>query len=217
MSTIRVLLAEDHLLVRASLRSLLESVAGVEVVAEADDGRQAIEKATEYKPDIVLMDISMPGMNGMEATRQIAKALPEVKVVVLSMHTNEDFVLQALRAGAAGYVLKGSPPQELEMAISSVARGELFLSPAISKGLISVFLSQTADRASPLDQLTPRQREILQLVAEGQSSKEIARLLNASVKTVESHRQGLMDRLNIHDVPGLVRFAIRHGLVSSDE
>jgi DNA-binding NarL/FixJ family response regulator len=217
MSTIRVLLAEDHLLVRASLRSLLESVAGVEVVAEADDGRQAIEKATEHKPDIVLMDISMPGMNGMEATRQIAKALPEVKVVVLSMHTNEDFVLQALRAGASGYVLKGSPPQELEMAISSVARGELFLSPAISKGLISVFLSQTADRASPLDQLTPRQREILQLVAEGKSSKEIARLLNASVKTVESHRQGMMDRLNIHDVPGLVRFAIRHGLVSSDE
>jgi DNA-binding NarL/FixJ family response regulator len=217
MSTIRVLLAEDHLLVRASLRSLLESVAGVEVVAEADDGRQAIEKATEYKPDIVLMDISMPGMNGMEATRQIAKALPEVKVVVLSMHTNEDFVLQALRAGASGYVLKGSPPQELEMAIGSVARGELFLSPAISKGLISVFLSQTADRASPLDQLTPRQREILQLVAEGKSSKEIARLLNASVKTVESHRQGMMDRLNIHDVPGLVRFAIRHGLVSSDE
>jgi DNA-binding NarL/FixJ family response regulator len=217
MSAIRVLLAEDHLLVRASLRSLLERVADVEVVAEADDGRQAIEKTNEHRPDIVLMDISMPGMNGMEATRQIVKALPEIKVVVLSMHTNEEFVLQALRAGASGYVLKGSPPQELEMAIGAVARGELFLSPAISKGLIAVFLSQTADRASPLDQLTPRQREILQLVAEGKSSKEIARLLNASVKTVESHRQGLMDRLNIHDVPGLVRFAIRHGLVSSDE
>ncbi|HEX9463967.1 MAG TPA: response regulator transcription factor, partial [Alphaproteobacteria bacterium] len=149
--------------------------------------------------------------------RRIVKDYPQVRVIVLSMHTNESYVLQALRAGASGYVLKGSPPNELELAIASVARGEIFLSPAISKHVIDAYLNRTEVKTSSLEQLTPRQREILQLIAEGKSSKEIAQLLDASVKTIESHRASLMERLDIHDLAGLVRYAIRHGLVSPEE
>jgi DNA-binding NarL/FixJ family response regulator len=164
------------------------------------------------------MDITMPGLNGLEATRRVVKEHPQVRVVVLSQHADETHVLQALRAGASGYVLKGSAPRELEMAIQAVARGEIFLSPAISKHVIEVYLNKAADgQANSLDLLTPRQREILQLIAEGKSSKQIAQLLDASVKTIESHRASLMDRLDIHDVAGLVRYAIRHGLVSTDK
>jgi DNA-binding NarL/FixJ family response regulator len=217
MTRIRVLLTEDHWLVRASLKSLLSDFADIDVVAEASNGREALDLIAQHRPDIVLMDISMPGLNGLEATRRIVKEHPEVRVVVLSMHTGEDYVLQALRAGAAGYVLKGSPPHELELAIQSVARGEIFLSPAISKHVIDAYLTRTADKTSPLENLTPRQREILQLIAEGKSSKEIARLLDTSVKTIESHRASLMERLDIHDLAGLVRYAIRHGLISLEE
>jgi DNA-binding NarL/FixJ family response regulator len=165
------------------------------------------------------MDISMAKLNGLEATRQITKEHPNVRVIVLSMHTDERYVLQALRAGAAGYVLKGSAPNELELAIAAVSRGEIFLSPAISKHVIDAFLGRTNgahEESDWLDKLTPRQREILQLIAEGKSSKQIAHLLDASVKTVESHRASLMERLDIHDVAGLVRYAIRNGLVSAD-
>jgi DNA-binding NarL/FixJ family response regulator len=215
--TIRVLLTEDHWLVRASLKSLLADFAGVEVVAEAGDGREALELVAKHRPTLVLMDISMPGLNGLEATRRIVKEHADVRVVVLSMHTSEDYVLQALRAGASGYVLKGSAPRELELAIDAVARGEIFLSPQISRHVIDAFLNRTGDQASSLEQLTPRQREILQLIAEGKSNKEIAQLLDASVKTIESHRASLMERLDIHDLAGLVRYAIRHGLVSPDQ
>jgi DNA-binding NarL/FixJ family response regulator len=217
MTGVRVLLTEDHWLVQASLKSLLSDFTDIEVVAEASNGREALDLIAQHRPDIVLMDISMPGLNGLEATRRIIKEHPEVRVVVLSMHTGEDYVLQALRAGAAGYVLKGSPPHELELAIQSVARGEIFLSPAISKHVIDAYLTRTADKTSPLENLTPRQREILQLIAEGKSSKEIARLLDTSVKTIESHRASLMERLDIHDLAGLVRYAIRHGLISIEE
>lgn len=217
MTRIRVLLTEDHWLVRASLKSLLSDFADIDVVAEASNGREALDLIAQHRPDIILMDISMPGLNGLEATRRVVKEHPEVRVVVLSMHTGEDYVLQALRAGAAGYVLKGSPPHELELAIQSVARGEIFLSPAISKHVIDAYLTRTADKTSPLENLTPRQREILQLIAEGKSSKEIARLLDTSVKTIESHRASLMERLDIHDLAGLVRYAIRHGLISIEE
>lgn len=217
MTRIRVLLTEDHWLVRASLKSLLSDFADIEVVAEASNGREALDIIAQHRPDIVLMDISMPGLNGLEATRRVMKEHPDVRVVVLSMHTGEDYVLQALRAGASGYVLKGSPPHELELAIQSVARGEIFLSPAISKHVIDAYLTRTADKTSPLENLTPRQREILQLIAEGKSSKEIARLLDTSVKTIESHRASLMERLDIHDLAGLVRYAIRHGLISLEE
>jgi DNA-binding NarL/FixJ family response regulator len=216
MSTIRVLLTEDHWLVRASLKSLISDFANVEVVAEASDGREALELVVQHRPNLVLMDISMPGLNGLEATRRIVKEHAQVRVIVLSMHTSEDYVLQALRAGASGYVLKGSPPRELELAIEAVARGEIFLSPAISKHVIEAYLNKTPDRTSSLEQLTPRQREILQLIAEGKSSKEIAQLLDASVKTIESHRASLMERLDIHDLAGLVRYAIRNGLVSPE-
>lgn len=217
MSRIRVLLTEDHWLVRASLKSLLSDFADIDVVAEASNGREALDMIAQHRPDIILMDISMPGLNGLEATRRVVKEHPDVRVVVLSMHTGEDYVLQALRAGASGYVLKGSPPHELELAIQSVARGEIFLSPAISKHVIDAYLTRTADKTSPLENLTPRQREILQLIAEGKSSKEIARLLDTSVKTIESHRASLMERLDIHDLAGLVRYAIRHGLISIEE
>ncbi len=218
MSPVRILLADDHSLVRASLRSLLTDNPGIEVVAEASDGRQALELVGQHRPDLVLMDISMPGLNGLEATRQIVKAHPIVRVIVLSMHASDQHVLRALRSGASGYVLKGSLPRELELAIESVARGEIFLSPAISRHVIEVYLSQTAGKGDDaLEHLTPRQREILQLIAEGKSSKQIAQLLKASVKTIESHRASLMERLDIHDVAGLVRYAIRLGLVSPED
>ena len=213
MTPIRVILAEDHALVRASMKNLLEVFEGVEVVAEARDGREAVELVEKHQPSVVLMDISMPGLNGLEATRRIVKDHPRVRVIVLSAHADEENVLQALRAGASGYVLKASEPVELELAIASVARGERFLSPGISKQVIEILLNGSPDLTNSLEQLSPRQREILQLVAEGHSSKEIARLLNTSVKTVESHRSSLMERLDIHDVAGLVRFAVRHGLV----
>ncbi len=218
MTAIRVLLAEDHWLVRASLKSLLEEFPGISVIAEAEDGRRAVELVGELRPELVLMDISMPGLNGLEATRRITKDYDFARVIVLSMHASEQHVVQALKAGASGYLLKGSSPSELELAISAVARGELFLSPAISKHVIDMFLNRNGAAASdPLEQLTPRQREILQLIAEGRSSKEIASVLDTSVKTIESHRASLMARLDIHDVAGLVRYAIRHGLVSAED
>jgi DNA-binding NarL/FixJ family response regulator len=218
MTPVRILLADDHSLVRASLRSLLTDNPAIEVVGEASDGRQALELVGQHRPQIVLMDISMPGLNGLEATRQIVKAHPSVRVIVLSMHATDQHVLRALRAGASGYVLKGSLPRELELAIEAVARGEIFLSPAISRHVIEVYLSQSADKSGdPLEHLTPRQREILQLIAEGKSSKQIAQLLKASVKTIESHRASLMERLDIHDVAGLVRYAIRLGLISPED
>ena len=215
-TAIRLLLADDHLLIRASLKSLLAEFSGIEVVAEAADGREAYDLVAQHQPDVVLMDIAMAGLNGLEATRMIAKEHPRTHVIVLSMHASERHVLQALRAGAVGYVLKESAPRELELAIESVARGKLFLSPAISRQVIDIFLGQMPPQTDPLDQLTPRQREILQLIAEGHSSKQIAHRLAASVKTIESHRASLMDRLDIHDVAGLVRYAIRQGLVSPE-
>ena len=214
---IRILLCDDHLLIRASLKSLIGEFPGIEVVGEASDGREALDHAGKLQPNVVLMDIAMPGLNGLEATRRLVKDYPQVRVVMLSMHADESHVLQALRAGASGYVLKGSAPRELEMAIEAVARGEIFLSPAISKHVIDVYLNRAEGEINSLDLLTPRQREILQLIAEGKSSKQIAQLLEASVKTIESHRASLMERLDIHDVAGLVRYAIRHGLVSSEK
>jgi DNA-binding NarL/FixJ family response regulator len=217
MNPIRILLCDDHLLIRASLKSLIGEFPGIEVVGEAGDGREALEHADKLRPNVVLMDIAMPGLNGLEATRRLVKDQPQMRVVMLSMHSDESHVLQALRAGASGYVLKGSAPRELEMAIEAVARGEIFLSPAISKHVIDVYLNRAEGQANSLDLLTPRQREILQLIAEGKSSKQIAQILEASVKTIESHRASLMERLDIHDVAGLVRYAIRHGLVSPEK
>jgi DNA-binding NarL/FixJ family response regulator len=217
MPSIRVLLADDHALVRAGFRALAQNLAGVEVVAEAADGRDALALIKTCQPDIVLMDISMTGLNGLEATARVVKEFPQVRVIILSAHSSEEYVCQALRAGAAGYLLKDAAIAELELALRAVARGETYLSPAVSKHVISDYVRRVGGEAGSLDLLTPRQREILQLIAEGKTTKEIAGLLHLSVKTVETHRTQLMDRLDIHDIAGLVRFAIRVGLIKPDQ
>ena len=213
---IRVILADDHTLVRAGIRALLEKLPGVEVVGEADDGREVLNLVRQRRPDVVLMDITMPGLNGLEAAARIAKEFPDVRVIILSMHNNEEYYWRALKAGAAGYLLKKAATTELEAALQQVTRGEVYLSQEISARLLKkIPLGGIADRKSPLEQLTSRQREILQLIAEGQNTKAIAELLKVSPKTVEYHRMKLMDCLNVHDVPGLVRFALRVGLDSA--
>jgi DNA-binding NarL/FixJ family response regulator len=214
---LRVLLAEDHTLVRAGIRALLESLQGVEVVAEAADGREALRLAQAHAPDILLMDITMKEMNGLEAAARLAKERSSTRVIILSMHADQVYVRQALQAGAAGYLLKGADVAELELALKAVTRGDTYLSPSVSKDVVGGLLSGKAPAASPLDELTPRQRETLQLIAEGKTTKEIASRLNLSIKTVETHRAQLMERLDIHDVAGLVKFAIRVGLVQADE
>lgn len=217
MRPVRVLLADDHALVRSGLRLLFESLPGVQVVAEAQDGREALRLIREHRPDIAFFDVAMPDFNGLEAARQVASEFPDVRVVMLSMHGGEEYVLQAFRAGVAGYLLKSARAEELETAIESVARGETYLSPAVSKHLVADFIRGESRDLPPLDRLTPRQRETLKLVAAGHTSKEIAQIQGVSIKTVETHRAQLMERLNIHDVAGLVRFAVSVGLVSADD
>jgi len=213
MKNIRVLIAEDHTLVRAGLCALVNDLEGIAVVGKAGDGYQTLEMVESLHPDVVLMDIAMPGLNGLEATTRVAKAHPQVKVIILSMHANEEYVLQSLRTGAMGYLLKDSATAELELAIRAVMRDETFLSPAVSKHVIEQYVQRQKDPQSPFQILTPRQREILQLIAEGLSTKDIARKLDLSIKTVDTHRTQLMDRLDIHDVAGLVRYTIRTGLI----
>jgi DNA-binding NarL/FixJ family response regulator len=216
---IRVLLADDHTLVRAGIRALLESLPEIEIVAEASDGRQALELLLAVQPDVALLDISMPSLNGLEVAARVATTSPRTRLVILSMHGDPAHVAQALRAGVAGYLLKDAAVDELPVLLRAVTRGETYLSPGISKQVVAGFLqrSQGGEPGSPADdRLTPRQREILQLIAEGKSSKEIAHLLDISLKTVETHRAQIMDRLDIRDVAGLVRYAVRTGLVSSD-
>ena len=215
MVTTRVLLADDHTLVRAGLRKLVESIPDMEVVGEADDGLALLTLVEQMQPHLVLMDIAMPGLNGLEATLRLLKLSPQTKVMVLSMHQNEEYVRQALRNGAVGYMLKDAAPMELDLALKAVLRGETYLSPAVSKGLVSDYLQRLRSEEPQGGQLTPRQREVLQLVAEGHSSKEIARRLGLSVKTVDTHRTQLMKQLDIHEVAGLVRYAMRMGLISS--
>jgi DNA-binding NarL/FixJ family response regulator len=210
---LRVLIAEDHALVRAGIRALVESLSGVEVVAEAASGREAIELAAREHPDLVLMDVSMPDLNGLEATRHLTKTHPRMRTIVISVHTDESYVRHALEAGAAGYVIKDAGPTELELAIRAVARGDTYLSPAVSKAVTEGYVGRRPPADDPLQRLTPRQREVLQRVAEGRTTKEIAQALGLSVKTVEAHRAQIMARLDIHDLAGLVRFAVRTGLV----
>jgi DNA-binding NarL/FixJ family response regulator len=214
---IRVVLADDHPIVRAGIREALKELPGVEVVGEANDGRQAIQLVKSVCPDIVFMDISMPSLNGLEATERIIKANPKVRVIILSRHDNEEYYWRALRVGASGYLLKKAVMAELKTAIQRVAGGEVYLSREISARLKKKFpLDQIARARSPVEQLSERQREILQLIAEGETTKEIAITLKLSAKTVEYHRMQLMQRLNIFDIPGLVRFAVRTGLVSQE-
>ena len=214
---IRVILADDHTLVRAGIRALLEKLPGVEVLGEAGDGREALNLVKLHRPDLVLLDITMPGLNGLEAAARMVTEFPAVRVIILSMHNNEEYYWRALKAGAAGYLLKKAATAELATALQRVALGEIYLSQEISKRLVKKFsLHGIADRKSPLEQLTGRQREILQLIAEGQNTKGIAEILKVSPKTVEYHRMKLMMGLSVHDIPGLVRFALRVGLITPE-
>jgi len=218
----RVLLADDHALVRAGIRALLAGLPDVESVVEAGDGQEALTVLRETKPDLALIDIAMPGLNGLELAARVSREAPGTRLVILSMHGTPAHVAQALRAGVSGYLLKDAAADELPVLLRAVMRGETYLSPAISKQVVDGYLGRTAPSAAAPgegpapDVLTSRQREILQLVAEGKSSKEIASLLDLSVKTVESHRGQIMERLGVHDLTGLVRFAIRVGLVSPE-
>jgi len=215
MSPVRIVLADDHVLLRAGLRKLLETIEGVTVAGEADDGLALLALATELQPDMVLMDIAMPG-NGLEAAARLAKSMPRTKVLILSMHQSEEYVRQALKSGASAYLLKDAAPVELELAIRAVLRGETYLSPAVSRGVVSDYVQRLREAPDAGSGLTPRQTEVLQLIAEGLSTKDIARRLDLSVKTVETHRTQLMRQLDIHEIAGLVRYAMRIGLVSPD-
>lgn len=215
MSPIRVLLVDDHDLFRAGIRSLLIGVADVEVVGEAGTGREALRLIEADPPDVVLMDILMPELNGLDATARVAARFPDVRVIILSVNAADEYVHQALRAGAAGYLLKTACPAQLELALKAVSRGEIFLCSSVSKSM-EHYVRQLGRRGNSLARLTLRQREVLQLLAEGNRTKEIAKKLDLSVKTIEMHRAQLMEALNIHDIPGLVRYAIRVGLITSD-
>ncbi len=216
MSRLRVMIVEDHALVRAGMRALLEKIDGIDVVSAVGDGWEAVKAVQTDAPDLVLMDIAMPGLNGLDATSRIVKESPATRVILLSMHANEEYLQQALQSGALGYLLKGAELAELELAIKTVSRGESYLTPAVAKYAIEAYREKSEGPTGPLAKLSMRQREILQLIAEGHTTKDIAQRLNVSVKTVETHRAHLMERLEIHDVPGLVRFAVRVGLIQPD-
>jgi DNA-binding NarL/FixJ family response regulator len=218
MTTIRVMLADDHSLFRAGIRVLLEGIEGVEIVGEARDGHEALRMVAEHRPEVLLLDVALPQLNGIEVTERLAREAPGTRVLMLSMFANEEYVLRSLRAGAAGYLLKDSTVVELESALRSVADGGSYLSPAVSGHVLAAYVRRVGqDGVPPEPTLTPRQREVLQLIAEGHGTKEIADRLCLSAKTVETHRAQLMERLGIRDVAGLVRYAIRAGIVSADQ
>ena len=212
----KLLLADDHTLFREGVRSLLQRIPGVEIVAETGDGREALELIERHRPDVALLDITMPGLNGLEVAARARSVSSATRIVILSMHAGEGYVAQALRAGISGYLIKDAAAGELELALRSVGAGKTYLSPAVSRHVVEGFLGRTEPDPDPLAGLPARQREILQLIAEGRGTKEIAALLGIGVKTVETHRARLMEKLDIHDVAGLVRFAIRSGLVSPE-
>ncbi|MDB5082438.1 MAG: DNA-binding response regulator [Chloroflexi bacterium] len=217
-SKITVLLADDHTILRQGIRTLLETQPDMEVVGEATNGREAVEQARRLRPLVILMDISMPHLNGLEATRLIKKELPECQVVVLTMHENEEYLVNILQAGATGYVLKQAADRELIEAVRIASRGDTYLYPRIARLLVTDYLRRVEsgvpdERDAAYDTLTQREREILKLVAEGHTNKEIAELLVLSVKTVENHRYSLMNKLNAHDRGELIKYAIRVGLI----
>ncbi len=219
MKPIRVLLADDHQVVRQALRALLQAQAGIEVVGEASNGIEVVSLAQRLQPDVVVMDVAMPLLNGIEACRQLARQAPSVQTVILSMYPSKQYVLQALHGGAAGYVLKQNSSAELLLAIEAASRGERFLSPSISKEIIDDYLRRAEDGVplSAYERLTAREREVLQLIAEGFGTREIAQLLDVGPRTIETHRANLMNKLDIHHVAGLARFAARVGLVPAEE
>lgn len=216
MKKIRILLADDHKLMRSGLRLLIEQQPDLSVVGEAADGREAVALAKSLRPDVAVMDISMPNLNGIEAAQQITQGHAELAVIVLSMHPDESYVLRALKAGAKGYLLKDSAESDLITAVRAVARGKSFFSPAVSKVLLDDYIRKLkrSGAEDAYDLLTPREREVLQLVAEGKSNKEVANLLNLSVYTVETHRSNIMQKLNLKGVPELTLYAVRKGIIS---
>ena len=222
MQAVKIIIADDHTLIRAGIRQLLQNIKGVEVIAEASNGREAVQLIKELLPDIVLLDVAMSELNGLDVTEHINKENISVSIIILSMYANEEYVIQALKVGASGYLLKDAAPSELELAINAVKKGEIYLSPSISKNLVTDYLrrinndpAEENDQENVFARLTSRQREILQLIAEGNSTKVIANKLNISIKTIETHRSQIMERLDIHDIPGLVRYAIRVGIIPS--
>ena len=211
---IRLLLVDDHPVVRRGMRSCLEGIRHVEVVDEAVDGKEAVEKVRQLSPDIVLMDIDMPNMNGLEATKVIREEFPDARVLILSIHTNKQYVLQIIRSGAQGYVLKDASPADLVRAIESVDSGEPFFSPDISQIVLNQYLEEAgADSDGDSVKLTTRERQVLAMIAGGQSNKEMASELNVGVRTIETHRERVMNKLNIHSVAGLTKYAITNGIV----
>lgn len=216
MPNIKVILADDHAVVRTGIATMLASLGGIEVVGEACNGRQTLALVEQLRPDLLLCDVTMPEMNGLEVTKRVAKEFPNVRVIMLSMHASEEYVWQALKAGATGYLLKDTSASELGLAIKAVLRGQTFLTAAVSKQVVETYMHRLKSETPATEVLTPRQREILQLIAEGKALKDIARMLNLSVKTIETHRTMMMDRLNIHDNVGLVKYAMRTGMISAD-
>ena len=216
MRKIRVLLADDHQLMRSGIRLMLEREADMSVVGEAGDGREAVALAKSLRPDVVVMDIGMANLNGIEAAQQVTGDRPETAVVMLSMHSDESYILRALKAGARGYLLKDSAEADLIKAVHAVAGGKSFFSPAVSKVLLDDYVRKLrrSGTEDAYDLLTPREREVLQLIAEGKSNKDIANLLNLSVYTVESHRANLMEKLNVRGLPELILYAVRKGIIS---
>jgi DNA-binding NarL/FixJ family response regulator len=213
MDVIELLIADDHSLVRDGLRALVTRLSGIRVIAEAGDGREVLRQVKQRQPHIILMDISMPRLNGLQAARYLTRNFPGVRIIILSMHADEEHVWQALCAGAAGYLLKGASVEELELAIRAVAQGERYLSPPVSGPVITAYVRRTHGGVEQSDRLTARQREIVKLIAEGHTTKQIALSLDLSAKTVEKHRSDSMKRIGVKDVAGLVRYAVRIGLV----
>lgn len=223
MAPIRLVIADDHLLVRAGVRMLLENLPDFQIIAEAESGPGALRAIEQYLPDIVLLDIALPGLTGLDVTQQVKEKFPGVRVLLLSMHNSEEYVLRAMRLGADGYLLKDTSPVELEIALRAVAKGESYLSPAISRHVIDGYLQRTitpvnseASETADGKHLSPRQAEILKLIAGGCTTKEIAQKLGITIKTVDAHRTSLMKELDIHEIAGLVRYAIRVGLISAE-
>jgi len=216
MRKIRILLADDHQLMRSGVRLMLEREPDLSVVGEASDGREAVSLAKTLKPEVAVMDIGMPNLNGIEAAHQMTQENPELAIVIVSMHSDESYVLRALKAGARGYLLKDSAEADLIKAVHVVYAGKSFFSPAVSKVLLDDYVRKLrrSGTEDAYDLLTPREREILQLVAEGKSNKDVANLLNLSVYTVESHRSNLMEKLNLRGLPELILYAVRRGIIA---
>jgi two-component system response regulator NreC len=212
---IRILIADDHVIIRSGLRLLLEQQPDFKVVAEANDGREALQMVSKFHPEVAILDVGMPQLNGIEATRQIVAEEPATQVVILSMHADEGYVLRALKAGAKAYIVKNSAEADLIRAVRSVAEGKSFFSPVISKMLLEDYVRQVREKnvEDSYDLLTPREREVLQLVAEGRSNKDVANVLNLSLHTVETHRGNILEKLGLHGVPELILYAVRKGII----